>query len=96
MAIEYKQELSEHRFNMEYFFDRRNWKENKNGVLRMPWAMQVEFVWRDEMTEMGNPVSRCLGQNPVRYWDGDHVYSYFKCESVSSRQDRAPVSAGQE
>ncbi|KAI7909942.1 hypothetical protein M9X92_011378 [Pyricularia oryzae] len=50
VAIEYKQELSEHRFNMGYFFDRRNWKENKNGVLRMPWAMQVELVWRDEVT----------------------------------------------
>ncbi|ELQ33924.1 hypothetical protein M0657_011657 [Pyricularia oryzae] len=50
VAIEYKQELSEHRFNMGYFFDRRNWKENKNGVLRMPWAIQVELIWRDEMT----------------------------------------------
>lgn len=50
VVIEYKQKFSEHRFNMGYFFDRRNWKENKNGVLRMLWVMQVKLVWRDEMT----------------------------------------------
>ncbi|TLD03376.1 uncharacterized protein PgNI_12386 [Pyricularia grisea] len=50
VAIEYKQELSEHRFNMGYFFDRGNWKKNKNNVSLMPWAMQVELAWRDTVT----------------------------------------------
>lgn len=42
VAIEYKPNLFQHRFDMGYFFNKRYWWEITGHAQRMPWAMKCK------------------------------------------------------